>query len=292
MRQSGRMNVRGPFLRCVLLAGAMLATAPLALALPPEVTLKAAAKMELMRDERVTGSVMLKAGDKLELVAVTATHALVRYRSMSGRVPLASTDLPGAASAEAPAPAPAVAVAATPEPAAPRAPVSPPPAVARGGRIERALAGKLVRLQGGKVNPTAGDPLAGVKFYALYFSAAWCGPCRQFTPSLVSAYPKLKAEYPELEVVFMSADHSASDMASYMKDDKMPWLALNYSAVKSSALRQYAGDGIPCLVLVGADGQVLSDSYRGDNYVGPNAVVKDTWRILADYRKKNPKPKA
>jgi thiol-disulfide isomerase/thioredoxin len=35
---------------------------------------------------------------------------------------------------------------------------------------------------------------------ALYFSASWCKPCREFTPKLVELYNKKKAEGEDFEV--------------------------------------------------------------------------------------------
>jgi hypothetical protein len=72
----------------------------------------------------------------------------------------------------------------------------------------------------------------------------------------------------------------------------MPWPALEWSAAASTReIMRYAGSGIPCLVLVDAEGKVLSDSYRWGRYVGPDAVLEDTWKVLRDYRRKNPRPR-
>jgi nucleoredoxin len=157
--------------------------------------------------------------------------------------------------------------------------------------MARRLQGRLVRLQGSSLQTLEAERLGGVKFFALYYSAAWCGPCRQFTPKLVEAYARLRAEYPEFEVVFVSADRSAKDMEKYLRADKMAWPTLRYDEIKQSAeIVRYAGDGIPCLVLVDAAGRVLSDTYRGGNYVGPQAVLDDTRRILQQHRQRNPRP--
>jgi hypothetical protein len=66
-----------------------------------------------------------------------------------------------------------------------------------------------------------------------------------------------------------------------MKGDNMPWTALKYDLRQQNPeLLRYAGNGIPCLVLVDSAGRVLADSYQGDNYVGPGHVVRETMKIL------------
>jgi thiol-disulfide isomerase/thioredoxin len=158
--------------------------------------------------------------------------------------------------------------------------------------MEAAVAGKLVRLEGSALRPVPLARLAPVKFYGILFSAGWCGPCRSFAPQLLDAYGKIRALYPEFEIVLVSRDNSAADMLAYIREEKMPWPALAWTALKNTpALTRHAGSGIPCLVLVDTNGKELSHSYRWGRYVGPDAVLEDTWKILRDYRKKNPRPK-
>jgi nucleoredoxin len=256
--------------------------------LPLETTVTTATKLEIVRDGRVSGTFGLTPGAKLDVITLDGPHVQVRYRSLAGRVLAAHTDLAGLAAAMTTAPvAPAATIA---EPVAEElAPVAAAPVT----RMARTLAGKLVRLEGKDLRPQPATALAGVKFYAFYYSASWCGPCRQFTPELLDAYGKIRSQYPEFEVVLVSADRSAGDMLGYMRSDKMTWPALRYEAIRSSGeIMRYGGDGIPCLVLVDGDGKVLSDSYRGGRYVGPDAVLDDTWKILRAYRQKNPRPRA
>jgi len=260
---------------------------PPVVAAPPEITVTAPTKLELMRGEKVAGSVGLPTGEKLTLIDVAGDYAMVRYRNLNGRVPVAQTDLPRAEPAAVPE------VAATPPAAAPaKPPVKSVVAHAPANILERALAGKLVALQNGGLQPFDGARLAGVKFYAIYFSASWCGPCREFTPGLVDAYAKIRAIYPEFEVVLVNFDHSPQEMMAYMRDDQMAWPALRWDTIQATPeITHYGGEGIPCLVLVDENGKVLSDSYRWLRYVGPDAVLDDTWKILRDYRRKNPRVK-
>jgi len=146
--------------------------------------------------------------------------------------------------------------------------------------IPTQLNGKLVALRGKSALPFAAPDLPKAKYIALYYSAGWCGPCRQFTPDLVKFYNEMKPSHPEFEIVFMSEDQGASAMEKYMSEMSMPWPAMRYSAVKGSRLSKFAGRGIPCLVLLNEKGELLSHSYEGDNYLGPRKVMRDLKKML------------
>lgn len=299
--EEGGVNADWKIFRATLLALGLAASARAGL--PEEVTLTAKARLELMRGDKVSGSVLLSAGEKLAVIDTAGDYVLVRYRNLNGRVRADHTDLPVAPVTAAPEPR-ATAVAVPPLGATPLAPTkaapvnavaAPSPAAAAhvsANIMERALAGKLVRMEDGKLRPFDVARLAGVKFYALYYSAGWCAPCREFTPGFVDAYEKIRALYPEFEVVLVNHDRSPAAMVDYMRDDKMTWPALQWSAIAGTRdITRYGGDGIPCLVLVDENGKVLSDTNRWGRYVGPDAVLDDTWKILRDYRRKNPRTK-
>jgi nucleoredoxin len=139
----------------------------------------------------------------------------------------------------------------------------------------------LVALNGKKVGKFDDAALANTKYFAVYFSASWCGPCRAFTPDLVKWYNENKPKHPEFELIFVSSDRDENSMEAYISGDNMPWPALKFSKVRSNkSLRQFGGRGIPCLVLLDAEGKVLSHSYEGDKYVGPRKVLKDIEQTL------------
>lgn len=276
-----------------MVAGQILGAAP---ALPAEVTVTAPTRLEILTNGKPGGSIALREGERLAVVQADETHVFVRHRNVSGRVPVAHTDLPraGAGDSDAPAVAASPVVAPVRTGKAPAAPVPPAPreVAAPSGEIARSLAGKLVAVEGGELRPQPDGRLAGVRFYGLYFSAGWCGPCRRFTPELLDAYGKIRALYPEFEVVFVSRDKSTADMLAYMREDRMPWPALAWDQGRATReINRYAGSGIPCLVLVDAEGKVLSDSYRWGRYVGPDAVLDDTWKVLRDHRRAHPRAK-
>jgi len=142
--------------------------------------------------------------------------------------------------------------------------------------IFTSLKGDLVKSNGKRLQTFDETSLAPVQYYAIYYSASWCGPCRAFTPDLVKWYSRNKSKNPHFELIFVSSDRSEDDMAAYMKEDQMEWPALAFDKKRSNrTLTKYAGSGIPCLVLVDSSGQVLSDSYVDGNYVGPRKVLED-----------------
>lgn len=156
------------------------------------------------------------------------------------------------------------------------------PDVANPGSIAAAVKGALVTSRNGALSPLPDAEFEKKKLVGLYFSAGWCGPCRKFTPSLVEYYNKTVAAHPEFEIVFVSKDKTPADMEKYMRDMHMPWPALTFDKVAASpSLTKYAGDGIPCLVVVDENGKVLSDSFAGKNYRGPEAVLAELDQFFA-----------
>jgi nucleoredoxin len=119
--------------------------------------------------------------------------------------------------------------------------------------------------------------LKGVKYWAFYCSASWCPPCRAFTPKLVDFYKAFKPTHPNFELIFVNLDENEDGMESYMIDDGMPWPAVKFAERRSSevGIDKYFGQYIPDLVLVDSNGNVLSDTNVGGNYLGPEKVMDD-----------------
>lgn len=151
-----------------------------------------------------------------------------------------------------------------------------------GNVIYEAVKGDLVRFHNNTIEHAGDELLADKKLIALYFSAHWCAPCRQFTPQLVEYYNQVAAQHPEFELIFVSRDRSLYAMQTYMRENNMPWLAIDFEKVEGKDLiNKYAGKGIPCLVLIDSTGKVVSDSYAGSQYLGPQKVMADLDTIFA-----------
>ncbi len=148
----------------------------------------------------------------------------------------------------------------------------------------------LVVLDDGTLKPADATTLTSVKYWAFYFSASWCPPCRIFTPKLVDFYNDFKKTHPNYELIFVSHDPSGEAMKAYMKADSMPWPAVRFSAIDSTNLDaldapvdetgQPGPGGLPDLVLTDASGKVLSDSFHGETYVGPQRVLDDIKKMV------------
>lgn len=116
-------------------------------------------------------------------------------------------------------------------------------------------------------------------YYLVYYSAHWCPPCRKFTPKLVELYDK-RSKRGNFEVIFVSSDRSADAMEKYMQETDMNWAAVDFEKIKKTNAKRFAGNGIPCLVLLDNKGNVLSDSYINGKYVGPYKVLDDLEKKL------------
>ncbi len=149
-------------------------------------------------------------------------------------------------------------------------------------KVTQALLPRLEMLNEGKL--ASYDPAARPEpeLYLVYFSAGWCGPCHRFTPSLIEAYQRWRATMPgRVEVIFVSNDRSASEQSGYAREAGMPWPMLKYSQLgRAKVIERWAGNGIPCLVAVTRDGDVLFHSYRGEEYLGPKHVMNASDQLL------------
>ncbi|HEV2804577.1 MAG TPA: thioredoxin-like domain-containing protein [Chthoniobacterales bacterium] len=157
-----------------------------------------------------------------------------------------------------------------------------PPSTALQGAIASLVKGDLVTSRNGVLHPYLDAEFEKKKLIALYRSAQWCAPCRQFTPKLVAYYNQVAAAHPEFEVLFVSNDKSAAAMEGSMRNDQMPWPAVSYDKIAgNAALNKYFGGPIPCLVVVDDTGKVVFDTYAGKNYRGPEAVLADLEKMFA-----------
>ncbi|CAI5442514.1 unnamed protein product [Caenorhabditis angaria] len=112
------------------------------------------------------------------------------------------------------------------------------------------------------------------KVIALYFSAHWCPPCRAFTPILKDFYGEVEDD---LEIIFVSLDHSESDLKAYMAEAHGDWYHIPFGSDTVKDLKQkYGVRSIPTLIVVKADGTEITKNGTSDVQSGkaPSAVIK------------------
>jgi nucleoredoxin len=121
------------------------------------------------------------------------------------------------------------------------------------------------------------DALAG-KIVGIYFSASWCPPCRNFTPSLVNMRDAHKDAF---EVILVGFDRGDAAHWKYMKDYKMNFLSLVPGGPESQSLAQRFGvKGIPHLAIIAPDGSVLSQNAVGEVAADSKAAM-ERWKTRA-----------
>jgi nucleoredoxin len=117
-------------------------------------------------------------------------------------------------------------------------------------------------LKNAQGQPVARDTALNGKLIGVYFSASWCPPCRAFTPSLVEFRDQNKDQF---EVVFVSSDRSPEDQMKYMADYKMNFVTIAHRSDEAQALAQrYSVRGIPMLVILDQEGNVITTNGRGE----------------------------
>lgn len=134
----------------------------------------------------------------------------------------------------------------------------------------KALLGSELRKPDGSTVPISS--IEG-KTLALYFSAHWCPPCKGYTPVLAELYKTMKASgRDDFEFIFVSSDRDEGSFNGYHGEH--PWLALPFSmrAEKEELSTRFGIQGIPSLVVVDAEGNVINKNARGATAADPTGA--------------------
>jgi thiol-disulfide isomerase/thioredoxin len=126
------------------------------------------------------------------------------------------------------------------------------------------LVGNAMELAGTKMDGTAFD-LADLKGKVVLvdFWATWCGPCRAEHPNIKKNYDLYHDH--GFDVVGVSLDQNRQVLEKYVEEEHVAWTTLHEAdnGGKNPATAYYGISGIPTMILVGRDGNVLSTRARG-----------------------------
>ena len=97
------------------------------------------------------------------------------------------------------------------------------------------------------------------KYLLVDFWASWCGPCRRQLPVL----KELQAQYADkLNVLGVAVWDQADDTRRAIKEHELTWPCIIDAGNVPTDI--YGISGIPCIMLIGPDGTILSRDLQGD----------------------------
>ena len=126
------------------------------------------------------------------------------------------------------------------------------------------LPGKPMEIKGTLLGGEVFDPamLAG-KVVLVDFWATWCGPCVAEMPNIIEQYKKYHEK--GFEVVGISLDEDKAEVEEFIADNEIPWTILFAGKGWQDPVAEFYGiSGIPQLVLIGRDGNVITLDVRGE----------------------------
>lgn len=129
-------------------------------------------------------------------------------------------------------------------------------------RVAEELQGKLIDPISGAPKPL--DPKALPRYYVFYRGGGYCPYTREMTPSIVEFYKQTKAAHPELELIFVPTDKTATEMQAYAKEASFPWRSVSWEQCKKFAVLAPLFGPVPHFVVVDPAGNRLMECTATD----------------------------
>ena len=100
------------------------------------------------------------------------------------------------------------------------------------------------------------------KYILVDFWASWCPPCRGEVPNLKAVYDEFGGD--QFEIVSVAVWDKAEDAFEAIAEEGMNWTQIVCSAKTNQIPTQVYGiEGIPQIILIDPDGQVIGTELRG-----------------------------
>ena len=99
------------------------------------------------------------------------------------------------------------------------------------------------------------------KIALIDFWASWCRPCRIEIPNIAKIYKKYGDK---IAVIGMNVWDDPDSQADAIELLKMNWIQLADRTEEHIVMNTYGVEGIPQIMLIGADGTILARDLRGD----------------------------
>jgi len=131
------------------------------------------------------------------------------------------------------------------------------------------LMGNPIEIEGTLLDGTKFDQVSlKGKVVLVDFWATWCGPCIAELPNVLDNYKKYHDK--GFEVIGISLDNSRDDLEGFLKENELPWPILfeddsdDAKGWSNPMAAKYGISGIPTVILVEANGNVVSLNARGE----------------------------
>lgn len=98
-------------------------------------------------------------------------------------------------------------------------------------------------------------------FFSDFHSTVQSPPCKAFSPILIEWYKKF-SEKQNFEIVFVSSDRDLASFQGYAGHFPFPSVNFEDRAIKQKLSAQFGITGIPALVVVDKNGQLITKNGR------------------------------